>query len=203
MFNVESDEFRPTERASEADEHQRLIADAGHIVAADRKELLDVSGGESSRLTRRLSMGATDASQGLSDSWVPRAERLLGDAMSARNGGHPSPQSRQRVTTPGVGQVDANDLGRRWHRVEMALDTPRLEVGQLSLVGAERRRCIDRRLVDLRSRNGPHRLEAERRLAFVQTPRLRRSHLSDGTDGRMGRRAITQCQDPPDKIDTR
>jgi hypothetical protein len=149
MLDVEPDEFRSAERAGKAHQEKRLVADAGHVVAADLDELLDVGGGEGGRSARWLAMRPTDASQGLPDGWVPGVERLLGDAMSARDGGDATTKRRQGIAAAGVGQVGADDLGRRRHWVEMALDTPSLEVGQVGFVGAERRRRICGRLVGL------------------------------------------------------
>ncbi len=77
MLDIEPDKLGPANGTGKTYEEQRLVPDAGHVVAADREELLDVGRRESGRTARRLAMGPADASQGLPASGVAGIQRLL------------------------------------------------------------------------------------------------------------------------------
>ena len=150
VLDIEADQFGAAQGTSKADQKQCLIADASHIVGADRQESLDLRRGEGGRAPRRLPMRSRDAAQRLPDGRVSRVQWLLDDPVCPRDGGDPAAQRGQRVTSSSIGEIGADDFGRGRHRFKPPLPAPGLEIGQIGLIGQQRRRSVGCRLVDLR-----------------------------------------------------
>jgi hypothetical protein len=155
MFDIEPDEFRPTERAGEADEGAWSRMPAVSSPQTVRSCLISVVAKAADR--RGGSPGVRPVALSVSRMAGFRVSSGCLAMRCARDGGHPAPQRRQGVAVAGVGQVGADALGCRRHRVEVAFAHHALKLASQGVRG----------------------LEAERRLAFVQTPGARRKRFSD------------------------
>jgi hypothetical protein len=80
-------------------------------------------------------MCTCNAAQRLADRRVARVERLLGHSVCASDGGHATPQRRQRVAQAGGGEIRPDGLrfGRQW--LETVCLAPSTKVVEIGLVG--------------------------------------------------------------------